>query len=267
MPRRLLASLCALTVLATGCILPEDQKPTVTMGTTLASKFVHRGQTLVNQPVLQPSLQVESPTVDGGNMRVAIEANMDLRNNTGAAWFPDGHAGRFTQIEFIGAYSRNLGGIDVEAGLHSYNLPNGLEFELGERGGTTEVFVTASTEVLEARPYVSLHYDFDEVRASYLRGGITEDFELGDNLLLNLDGSIGYAASSQAAWMYGLDHGGFADLRGTAEVSYQYDARTALAFGLHASTITDKTLRRWFVNDLGFDADPIWVTLSVVWQL
>lgn len=267
MPRRLLASLCAITVLAAGCILPKDQHPNVTIGTKLASKFVHRGQTLVNQPVLQPALQIDSPTVDGGGMRVTVEANMDLRNNTGAAWFPDGHAGRFTQIEFVGAYSRKVGDIDLEAGIHSYNLPNGLEFPLGERGGTTEVFVSASMEVLEARPYLSLHYDFDEVRASYLRGGITEDFELGEGIALNLDGSLGYAASSQSAWMYGLDHGGFADLRGSAEVSYRYDERTTLAFGLHASSITDKTLRRWFVQDLGFDADPIWVTLGVVWQL
>lgn len=267
MHRRLLASLCAVAVLTAGCILPKDQHPTVTAGTTLASKFVHRGQTLVNRPVLQPTLQVESPTVDGGGMRLGIEANMDLRNNTGAAWFPDGHAGRFTQIEFIGSYTRTVGSVDLEAGIHSYNLPNGLEFALGERGGTTEVFLTASTEVLEARPYASLHYDFDEVRASYLRAGVTEDFDLGEGFLLNLDGSLGYAASAQSAWMYGLDESGFADLRGTAEVSYQYDERTVLAFGLHGSTIVDQTLRRWFVNDLGFDADPIWVSLSVAWQL
>jgi hypothetical protein len=24
---------------------------------------------------------------------------------------------------------------------------------------------------------------------------------------------------------------------------------------------------RWFVNDLGIDADPVWVTFGVVWQL
>ena len=108
MPRRLFASFCALAVLASGCILPKDQRPTVTLGTTLATKFVHRGQTLVNQPVLQPTLQVESPTIDGGGMRITAEANMELRNNTGAAWFPDGHAGRFTQID-----SRSLINADI----------------------------------------------------------------------------------------------------------------------------------------------------------
>lgn len=267
MSRRLLASLSVFALLASGCILPKDQHPTVTIGTTLASKFVHRGQTLVNKPVLQPTMQVESPTIDGGGMRLTAEANMDLYNNTGTAWFPDGHAGRFSQIEFVGAYSRKVGDVDVEVGIHSYNLPNGLEFALGERGATTEVFGTASMEVLEARPYFSLNYDFDEVRASYLRGGITEDFDLGGGFALNLDGSLGYVASAQAAWMYGLDQNGFADLRGTADFTYRYDERTVLSLSLNASRIVDETLRSWFKNDLRFDPDPIWITLGVVWQL
>ncbi|MBL9078376.1 MAG: hypothetical protein JNL08_12775 [Planctomycetes bacterium] len=267
MRRRPAVSVCALAVVCGACILPEDQHPQVALGVTLASKAVHRGQTLVDRPVLQPSLSITSPTTDGGGMRLGVDANMDLRNDTGSAWFPDGHAGRFTQIEFIGAYSRTFGDVTVEGGLHSYNLPNGLEFPLGERGGTTELFVTASANVLEATPYVSLHYDFDEVRAGYYRGGLTEDFELGEGWLLTLDGSLGYAASSQAAWMYGLDESGFADLRGSAEVGWQYDPRTVLTFGLHGSSMVDKTLRRWFVNDLGFDADPVWVSLGVAWQL
>lgn len=267
MRRRTFVSLGALASLCGGCILPPDQDPQVTLGATLASKFVHRGQTLVDRPVLQPSLAITSPTVDGGGMRIGVDANMDLRNNTGDAWFPDGHAGRFTQIEFVGAYRRTFDDVTVEAGVHSYNLPNGLEFAFGERGSTTEAFVTASANVLEATPYVSLHYDFDEVRAGYYRAGVTEGFDLGDGWQLDLDGSLGYAASSQSAWMYGLDESGFADLRGSAEVSWVYDERTVLSFGLHASSMIDKTLRRWFVQDLGFDADPIWVSVGVVWQL
>lgn len=43
----------------------------------------------------------------------------------------------------------------LRGGLHSYNLPNGFEFQNGERGGTTELFVSASTEVLETTSYLS----------------------------------------------------------------------------------------------------------------
>lgn len=268
MHRRLLGTLCIPCLMTSGCILPKDRHADVVAGTVLASKFVHRGQTLVNQPVLQPALKVTSPTTDGGNLRIGVEANMDLRNNTGAAWFPDGHAGRFTQIEFVGAYSRNVGsGITVEGGLHSYNLPNGLEFALGERGATTEVFARISADVLEATPYALLHYDFDEVRGSYLRAGVEEEFELGSGFTLRLDGSLGYVTEAQAAWMYGLGESGLADLRGSAELTYLFDERTVLSFGLHGSSIQDSTLRRWFVNDINVDSDPIWITIGVVWQL
>ncbi len=264
--RRCLGIVCLSSLLA-GCILPKDRHVDVDFGTTLASKFVHRGQTLVNQPVLQPELRITSPTADGGGMRMQVDANMDLRNNTGAAWFPDGHAGRFTQIEFVGAYSRTVGIFDLEAGVHSYNLPNGLEFPLGERGGTTEVFLRAATHFLEADQYLMAHYDFDEVRGSYLRAGLAEDFDLGGGFSLNLDGSLGYVSEAQAAWMYGLGESGLADLRGTATVEYLVDERTVLSLSLNGSSIVDKTLRRWFVNDLDFDADPIWISIGVVWRL
>lgn len=264
---RVLVSVCVPLTLCAGCILPKDQHAQVAVGTTLASKFVHRGQTMVDRAVLQPALSITAPTTDGGGVRIAAEANMDLRNDTGSAWFPDGHAGRFTQIEFVGAYSRTFGDVTVEAGLHNYNLPNGLEFQFGERGATTEFFAAVSANVLEATPYLSLHYDFDEVDALYARVGITESFELAEAWRLDLDGSLGYAASSQSEWMYGIRESGFADLRGSAEVAYLFDERTEIALGLHGSTIVDSALRRWFVADLGFDADPIWVSLSVVWQL
>jgi len=256
-----------LCLLQSACILPEGQHAKVHLGSVLASKFVHRGQTLVDRPVLQPSLRVSSPTKFGGDVRVQVDANMDLRNDTGSAWFPDGHAGRFTQMEYVGAYSRDLGGISLEGGVHSYNLPNGLEFVNGERGATTEVFLTATTHILEADQYLMLHYDFDEVRGAYLRGGLSEDFDLGGGFALNLDGSLGYVSEAQAAWMYGIGESGAADLRGTAELSYLFDERTVIALSVNGSTMVDRTIRRWFVNDLGIDADPIWITLGVVWTL
>lgn len=266
--RRCVAStVCVSGLLTSACILPKDKHVDVDLGTTLASKFVHRGQTLVDRPVLQPALAINGPTADGGRIRLGVEGNIDLRNNTGAAWFPDGHAGRFTQIEFVAAYSRNVAGVDLEGGVHSYNLPNGLEFPLGERGATTELFWRISGEVLEARPYALLHYDFDEVRGCYLRAGCEESFDLGGGFELRLDGSLGYVSEAQAAWMYGLGEGGWADLRGTAELTYLFDERTVLSFTLNGSSIMDSTLRRWFTNDIEIDADPVWITLGVVWRL
>ncbi len=82
---------------------------------------------------------------------------------------------------------------------------------------------------------------------------------------LELDGSIGYAGRDQAAWMYGLEQSGWADLRGSVMLNYDWDDRTTLQLGLHASTIVASTLDTWF-DDLGIDSDVYWVSLGVNWH-
>ena len=267
MNRRATGSLSLVCLSAAACLVPEDAKPEVGLLVQGASKFVHRGITNVDNPVLQPRLALALPTVHGDRIGVAVEGNMDLRNDTGGAWFPDGHAGRFTQIEAIVDYTKTFGDVTVRAGVHNYNLPNGLEFPNGERGATSEVFVLVSANVLEATPYFSWHYDFDEVRAPYYRAGITESFALSEDFTLILDGSLGYATSAQSAWLYGLDESGFADLRGKAEIAYQYDPRTTVLAGVHGSAIVDSGIDRWFrdIAPQGIDDDPIWFTLGIAW--
>ena len=119
--------------------------------------------------------------------------------------------------------------------------------------------------MLEATPYFSWHYGFDEVRAPYYRAGLTESFDLGKGFKIVLDGSIGYATSAQSSWLYGLDVSVLADLRGKAELLWDYDERTRLVAGLHGSAIMDSELDRWFNDVAVFDDDPIWFTLGVNW--
>lgn len=253
-----------------GCIVPENAEPSVGVGSEVATHFVHRGMTQNERFVVQPSVDLSLPTIDedaGGSIGGTVWANADLKNSTGSAWMPDGHAGRFTQFDVTVDYSRDVGPVRVKAGFHSYNPTNGMEFQNGERGSTTEIFVTGSMEVLEANPYLSLRYDFDEVRSSYIRFGIAEEIpldEAGDWTLL-LDGSLAYSASAMSAWNYGVDESGLADLRGSAILRYQYDPRTALTAGVHGSSITDGTIDDWF-SQLGIDDDVVWASLGVRWD-
>ena len=270
---RVATLLCVISVASTGCFVPENAAPSVSLGGVVASKFVHRGMVNVDRPVFQPTMSMSLPTENGDSISVTARGNMDLSNNNGNAWFPNGHAGRFSQIDFIGTYSHQLTEtINIRGGLFSYNLPNGQEFSRDgsgpgeERGGTTEVFVVASANVLETTPYVSWHYDFDEVRSAYYRLGITESFEINDEWNVVLDGSLGYAASGQADWLYDLDESGFADLRGFAKVNYLYDNRTTISAGIHGSTLVNGTLRDWSTNIGDIDSDPIWFSLGVNWS-
>jgi hypothetical protein len=273
MHRRVIGSFALISFAAAGCIVPKDQKPTVALGGEFATKFVHRGMTLVDNPVIQPELGVLLPIENGDTIRVRTMANIDLRNDTGDAWFPDGHAGRATQIEAQVGYAKQFGDVSLFAGVHSYNLPNGTEFVNGERGGTTEVFLVASANVLEATPYFEIHYDYDEVRGAYYRGGISEDIPIGSEKepdsqrprwSIALDGSLGYVSEAQSSWMYGFDQAGLADLRGEIVLRYQFDGRTRLSIGAHGSAIWDDDIDDWF-RQLGIDDDPIWFTAGVQW--
>jgi hypothetical protein len=270
---RLTVLLLAVSASTYGCIVPEDASPGVSLGGDLATKFVFRGMTQSENGVFQPRLAVSLPTVTEDSVRLVAKGNMDLSDDNGDAWFPRGHAGKFSQIDFIGSYTRRLGdSFAVEAGLFNYNLPNGLEFANDgqggpgeERGATSEVFVRVSGDVLGATPYVSWHYDFDEVRGAYYRAGVTETFEINDNWGVILDGSLGYVSSAQADWLYDLSESGLADLRGKAELYWFYDDRTRVAGAVHGSAMMNSTLDRWF-NDVGVpDDDPIWFSVGVTW--
>jgi hypothetical protein len=271
---RVATLLSLISVTATGCFVPEDASPSVGLGGELATQFVHRGMVNVARPVFQPSMSVSLPTKNGDNVSFIARGNMDLQNDNGKAWFPNGHAGRFSQIDFVGTYSHQLtDNINIRGGLFSYNLPNGQEFPKNldgsgpadERGGTTEVFAVASWNVLETTPYFSWHYDFDEVRGAYYRAGITESFEINDQWNIVIDGSLGYTTSAQAAWLYALDESGLADLRGFAKVNYMYDDRTTISAGVHGSTLIDDDYRNWSPNIGDIDPDPVWFSLGVNW--
>lgn len=265
MNRRLAGLLCLVSASATSCFVPKDTQPSVGLGTTFLTKFVHRGMTQVDRPVLAPRMQIAMPTTWGDRIGVTARGFLELSDSTGDAWFPDGHSGRFTEIDFIAQYERQLNDtFNVRAGVFNYNLPNGLEFPNGERGATSEVFVQVSANVLEATPYFRWNYDFDEVRAPYYRAGLQEGFELAEDWSLTLDGSIGYVTSAQGSWLYGLDVAGMADLRGSATVNYRYDERTTLSGSVEGSMIVDSEIDDWFTL-LNIDDDPIWFTLGVNW--
>ena len=187
MHRRVAGSLALVCLSFTSCIIDPASKPTTTLSTQAMSKWVQRGQTFIDRPVLMPRLAISAPARTGDTIRLVGEGVLPLGKDTGDAWFPDGHQGRFAQIDLIGSYVKTMGDFTFEGGVHNYVLSNGNEFINGPRGTTSEVFVRASANVLEATPYVAVHYDFDAVQDWYYRAGIAEDFDLGKGFSISLD--------------------------------------------------------------------------------
>jgi len=266
---RSLCALLALPLCVSCLIVPEDGRPEVAIGALAASQFNFRGMTNVDAPVLQTEAVIDLPTkAESGFVSVKAWANWDLENDTGDAWFPDGHAGEPSQIDLHLTYSEKYRGTDFTTGLVSYALQNGDDFPRapsGERGETKEVFVRAAREtVWNLVPSLILHYDFDEVEGWYWNAAVSRDFPINDDFLIDSRISLGYADDDQADWLYGLDDGGLADLQLRAGLLYLMDLNTTIRLGLNYSTIVDSDISDWF-DVIGIDPDTFWADLGVTW--
>ena len=257
-----LSPLAACLTLTACWVVPKEPDPKVDLGVAIASQYNHRGMVMNEKGVLQGAMGVELPTRTEGTLALDVWANMDLRNDTGDAWFPDGHAGRFSEIDLTATYSHALGPVDLDAGIENYNLPNGTEFPFGERGSTHELFLHASGEVLGARPFVHLRWDYDEAEGVYLLLGISEDFSITEGLTLELFGSFGYSSAGASFWTYGLKESGWSDLQGRIVLYYALDDATTIDLGVYGATIVDDSLQDWF-DSIGIERDNVWVSLGV----
>ena len=251
-------------LLMTGCIIDSGPRPTVDLELDVVSQYNFRGQVFSDEPVIQPFARVGLATKDGGNVSLDLFGNIETREDNGASWLPDGHAGKFSEVEIQAAYSRQVGQFALTGGLTSYVLPNGLEFPNGERGETVELFVSASTEIATLTPNVVVHYDIDEVEDIYATAGVMRGFDLADKLRLDLEFLLGYSGDESSLWTYGIAISGVSDARLSAELSYILDDNTLVRAGVTGSRIIDSELRDWF-DVLSIEQDNIYGNIGITW--
>lgn len=262
--------LAALLALLPACVVPEGARPQVTYGADLATAYVHRGMTQNETGVLQPSLLVALPAKQDGRILTRAWGNVDLSDDTGDAWLPDGHGGRFSQIDFDVLYEQLLGDYVLTMGFVSYNLPNGLEFPFGERGATAEVLVEGSTVLPERfwslQPTLSIHYDVDEVDGLYLRGSLARAFRLDERWSAEVELGLGWMDENQSAWNYAQSppSSGLADLTLAGTFSYAFDEHTTGQLFAAWSDVVDSDYSEW-IESLGIDDSIVWVGTGIRW--
>lgn len=248
-----------------GCIVPDGARPEVALNVDAATAYVHRGMPQNQNEVLQGAAQVRLPTKDNGSMRVMTWGNMDLTNDKGDAWFPDGDSGHFSEIDVVADYSRHIGPVGVTAGVHNYNLPRGDQFPNGPRGATSELFLRLDGEIATIQPSLDLRFDVDQADGFYANAALAHDFVFNEKLDLRLDAGLGYSNEKHSQWSYDVSEAGLADLSGEATLGYKYDDHTRLHATLAGSTIIDSDLQDWF-DVIGIDSDNVWLALGVSWS-
>jgi hypothetical protein len=258
----LLLALCSLPA----CLIPPGNPPQVALALDAATQYNHRGMPQNATGVLQPSAAITLPAIDDGLMTLSTWGNMDLQDDVGDAWYPDGNALRFSEIDYIATYSKRYGQVDARYGIHNYNIPRGDRFPFGARGATVELFGHAEYDLQNTWfPFAELRVDIDEAEGWYAFAGCAKSLPINEKLWFEAEAYASYMDSQQGFWNYALTEAGLADARLTTKLNYQYDDATQLRALLAFSTIIDSKYRDEFDDD-GIDTENVWLSLGVTWS-
>ena len=246
--------------------MPAGNTPSVSLGVDAATQYNHRGMPQNATGVLQPSAAVTLPAVADGLMTLSTWGNMDLQDDVGDAWYPDGNALRFSEIDYIATYARRFGDVDTRFGIHNYNLPRGDRFPFGARGSTVELFGHAEYDFQNGWfPFVELRADIDEAEGWYAFAGCAKSIPIDEAFTFEAEAYASYSDSQQADWNYALTHSGFADARLSTKIAWQYDDATTLHALAAFSTMLDSEYRDAFDNN-GIDTENAWLALGATWS-
>jgi hypothetical protein len=165
------------------------------VGIDFYSKYIFRGQNLVDDWVMQPyaSMGIEDFTL-------GVWGNVDMTNENDEEW-------NFTEVDYTLDYSNRLtDGIGYSLGYIYYAFPQGSNDTYEFYGGLT--FDTCPMD-----PSITWYYDADEANGSYVAFAIGHSIELGDAPFgIDLGLNVGWADSSYNEYYWGVDDNGFNDL-------------------------------------------------------
>jgi len=163
------------------------------------SKYVWRGQNLVDDGVLQPGAYVSYKDITA-----SFWGNLDLTDE-------NGHEGEFSEIDLTLDYSGQVPSADFlsySLGFINYNFPVNGGFD-----DTWEIYWGFGFDV-PASPSVTVYHDVDEAAGAYVSFGIGHSIEnLTDlNLGVDLSASIGWGSSGYNKTYWGPDKSELNDL-------------------------------------------------------
>ena len=152
----------ALSILAfgAGAAFAED-KIALELTSDYFSKYIWRGQNLVDDSVFQPGLSASY-----GGITAGIWGSMELTN-------VNSNNDEFTEVDYSLEYSGDiprLSSIGYSVGLIYYDFPN------TNIKDTTELYWGLNFD-LPASPYITCYYDLDEAEGIYVSLGVGHSIE------------------------------------------------------------------------------------------
>ncbi len=166
----------------------------VSYGVDAFSRYVWRGITLSDGPVLQPSVRLSHQLAKRHTLTGMVWGNVDLEDGNDTA-------GDWNELDLTVDYGFNARRFRLALGLKQYTFPN-----TGFRN-TCEFFVRIEARTL-VKPVLTLYYDFGEIDDPYVNLALAIDRTITANWRYRLALSAGYAGSDFAiAGQRGLHDG------------------------------------------------------------
>jgi hypothetical protein len=161
-----------MVLLCSSIVIAED-KLEVTTRFDFYSQYVWRGQSVTDDPVIQPSVSTWYK-----NFTFSAWGNLETTNVNDKQW-------KFTEtdftIDYSNYFSKEMPKIGYSFGLINYDFPN-TDFD-----NTTELYAGINVEMF-LNPYIKVFRDIDEVDGTYVSVGISESLVWG----LEGDASLGW---------------------------------------------------------------------------
>jgi hypothetical protein len=202
---------CVAAVLLVVCssgLAEENDKVSLGVGADLLSKYVWRGQNVVDDWVVQPSASIGYKGFTG-----SVWGDVDLRGEVV-------DEGELNEIDWSLDYSNAFPGQDVlgySLGVIYYDFPN-TPWE-----ATSEVYGGLTANV-PLSPTIRAYYDFDEIDGAYVQLSVGHTIEKiirwrDDGYCdLQAGASLGYGSSGYNEGYFGVDDSALNDLTLTAAV-------------------------------------------------
>jgi len=247
--RRFLIVICSLLVFVANDAFSKDVFE-FGLNADFVSKYIWRGQNLVDDPVFQPSV-----TVSYDKLTATIWGNLELTNI-------NGNSGEFSEVEYSLDYLSDLPGIKgigYSVGIIYYDFPG------TDTKDTTEVYGGLNFD-LPLEPSVTIYHDVDEADGSYISlaasHSIEKIIEISPEVPLGLDIgiSIGWGSGSYNKYYWGTDQGKLNDL--ALSVSFPFEiSGWSLVPSLNYVTLLSDDIRD--TDTYGNDSDFLFAGISL----
>jgi hypothetical protein len=233
-------------VLSSGASVPAEDEVSVTLTSDWLSKYIWRGQNVVDDWVLQPSASVAYRGLTG-----TVWSSLDLAGDLVGA-------GQFNEVDLSLDYTNKVPGVEklsYSVGTLHYEFPN-----TGWRA-TNEVYGGLAAAVPLA-PGLRWYYDFDQIDGSYIQLSLGHTIEKLQQWRadcycdLQVGASLAYASAGYNEGYFAVDEGAWNDLTLSAALPICWGPWTIKPVLAYATMVNDE------IRAATSKSDNLWAGLS-----